>query len=350
MHGYVPGLQKNDSEIIKLNSNENPYPPSPAVFEALEALADDTRSFPQKYPSPTSRALRAGIEDVLKLQPGSVLAGNGSDEVLALLFRGLMDPGQSFVMPDPTYSLYPILARATGLEYETVPVKEDFRIDLDGILRVAESANCKVAIMAMPNAPTGIAEDRESLTRFIEGFPGWVVLDEAYSPFSDFSFMQKAGTDFPNLICTCTFSKAWSLAGMRVGWMVAHPDLIAQIDKIRDSYNLNMAAQSCALAAIRDTNWQSENATKIKQSREKLIQDLNSRGFQCIPSAANFVLARVPDGSAEQARHIEDELEKRSILIRYFAHDRITEYLRISVGTPEQMERLLQALDQILTG
>lgn len=349
MHGYVPGLQKNDPEILKLNSNENPFPPSPDVQKALRDLADPERTSLEKYPSPRSHELRQAIEEALQLKAGTVLAGNGSDEILALLFRGLLDPGQSFVMPDPTYSLYPILAEATGLKFRTVPLDTDFRIDFEGMLESAQQGNpARVAIMAMPNAPTGIAESSDDLDRFIRAFPGWVILDEAYAPFAASSFMQKAGIEYPNLICTSTFSKAWSLAGLRIGWMAAHPELVEQIDKIRDSYNLSRAAQVAGRAAILDTEWQKENARKIKAARQHLVQGLTARGFECLPSSANFVLARVPAASAEQALSIHGALEKRRILIRYFSADRVKEYLRISVGTRQQMDQLLTALDEIL--
>ncbi len=350
MHGYVPGLQKNDSSILKLNSNENPYPPSPAVFQALKDLADPGKTALEKYPSPRSHELRQAIETTLGLEAGTVLVGNGSDEILAMLFRGLMDPGDAFVMPDPTYSLYPVLAEIAGLKYSTVPLKQDFRIDFTGLLKAAQDSNspARVAIMAMPNAPTGLDESADDLERFIQDFPGWVILDEAYAPFGEKSFMQQAGSRFANLICTSTFSKAWSLAGMRVGWMAAHPALIDEIDKIRDSYNLSRAAQMAARAAILDVSWQKENAEKIKASRARLVSGLQQRGFQCIPSSTNFVLARVPEGNPEQARKIHQELEKRNILIRYFSLPRVQEYLRISIGTEKQMDQVLTALDEIL--
>ncbi|HBS06322.1 MAG TPA: histidinol-phosphate transaminase [Leptospiraceae bacterium] len=350
MHGYVPGLQKNDSSILKLNSNENPYRPSRAVFEALQNLADPEKTALEKYPSPRSHELRGAIETTLGLSPDSVLAGNGSDEILAILFRGLMDPGDTFVMPDPTYSLYPVLARAAGLNFRSVPLKDDFHIDFEGLLKASRESTspARVAIMAMPNAPTGLDESAEDLERFIQTFPGWVILDEAYSPFAEKSFMTLAGNRYANLICTSTFSKAWSLAGLRIGWMVAHPELIQQMDKIRDSYNLSRAAQVAARAAILDVSWQTDNANRIKTSREKLIQGLTARGFRCIPSSTNFVLARVPAGSPEQAARIQEEMEKRNILIRYFSHPRVREYLRISVGTDEQMDRVLASLDEIL--
>lgn len=341
MHGYVPGLQKNDPEIIKLNSNENPYPPSEKVFHALHRLSSQEASL-QKYPPPRADALRASIEKRYNLPPGSVLVGNGSDEILALLFRGLLDPGQSFIMPDPTYSLYPILADATGLKPIRIPLN-DFRMPFTEMQEKA-AGKTRVAILAMPNAPTGIYEKSTDLEEFISGFPGWVILDEAYAPFSGEQFMSRAGTEFPNLICTCTFSKAWALAGLRIGWMAAHPLLIEQMDKIRDSYNLSLAAQIAARAAIEDVEWQEQNAARICATRDRLFLELERMGFVCQESSANFVFARVPDGTAEQARALCSYLESRGILIRHFRMPGIEDHVRISVGTDAEIHRLLQEI------
>ena len=347
MHGYVPGLQKNDTEIIKLNSNENPYPPSDAVLKALGSLASGAMPL-QKYPPPRSSGLRSALESRYSLPPGSVLCGNGSDEVLALLFRSLMDPGDSFVMPDPTYSLYPILADAVGVQGIAVPVDEALHIRFDALLTEANARGSKMIIMAMPNAPTGLYESTEQIETLIRSFAGWVVLDEAYAPFAENSFMHRAGTDFPNLICISTFSKAWSLAGMRIGWMAAHPELVQQIDKLRDSYNLSRAAQMAAEAAIADIAWQEENARRIKESREWLQKELSRLGFECLQSSANFVFARVPSGDPNQARSIFEFLEEKKILIRYFSAPRTAPYLRISIGTPEQMEAVVRGIDEFL--
>ena len=348
MEGYVPGLQKNDPEIIKLNSNENPYPPSEAVHGALLALANPIQTPLQKYPAPMAQGLRSAIEKRYGLTEGSVLAGNGSDEVLALLFRSLLDPGQSFIIPRPTYSLYPVLAAATGLRCIEVPLKEDFRMDFSALLKAAAESNSSLIVLAMPNAPTGLAEKEEELEAFVRAFPGWIILDEAYGPFGDVSFMSRAGSEFNNLICTSTFSKAWSLAGLRVGWMAAHPKLIQQVDKIRDSYNLSRAAQIAATAAMEDVDWQKENARKICATRQRLTEELKIRGFDCLDSSANFVFARVPSGSDEEAKRIQVELEKRKILIRYFSSEPIRSYVRISIGTEEEIQKLLMALDEIL--
>ncbi|MCB1139286.1 MAG: histidinol-phosphate transaminase [Leptospiraceae bacterium] len=348
MEGYVPGLQKNDPEIIKLNSNENPYPPSEAVRHALLTLANSAQTPLQKYPAPTAGGLRRAIESRYGLAAGSVLAGNGSDEVLALLFRALLDPGQSFVIARPTYSLYPVLAAATGLKCLEVPLKEDFHMDFSALLKAAAESNSSLIVLAMPNAPTGLSEKKEELEDFIRSFPGWIILDEAYAPFGDVSFMSRAGGEFSNLICTSTFSKAWSLAGLRVGWMAAHPDLIQEVDKIRDSYNLSRAAQMAATAAIEDVDWQKENARKICATRERLATELKSLGFECLESSANFIFARVPSGTDEEAKRIQQELENRKILIRYFSSEPIRSYLRISIGTDKEMDRLLAELDNIL--
>lgn len=366
MHGYVPGLQRNDPEIVKLNTNENPFPVAPAVREAIEtALRDDHLHL---YPEPRSRELRTAIAGHVGLPAEHALIGNGSDEVLTILFRSLLNAGDSIVTASPTYSLYPTLTEILGARVQAIAVGEDWQMNLAAMQSAMQPGSAapggapKLAIITNPNAPTGLLENREAVLEFARANPALTLADEAYADFGDGSVASYAGTaDYPRLLVCGTFSKTYSLAGGRVGWLLAHPDVIAELDKVRDSYNINRLTQVAALAALRDQDELKRRIAIIKDTRAKTIAGLTKLGFRVLPSQANFVFAQAPTNFANQ--HLPDgspadsgghacyeHLTARKILVRYFPGPRTGEFVRITIGTPEQMDKLLAVLGEIKAG
>lgn len=351
MHGYVPGLQTEDPEVIKLNTNENPFPVSDKVRAAL--LAEIESDVLQKYPNPTSAPLRAAIDRLLAggngTNPGArVLIGNGSDEVLTILFRTILAPGEALVVARPTYSLYPVLADIVGARAIEIDVGADWQMNLDEMLARAREPGTKLAIITNPNAPTGLVESKEELLRFARENPGLTLIDEAYVAFGGESLAREAGTpEYPRLLVCSTYSKAYSLAGQRIGWIVAHPDLIGEFDKVRDSYNLSRLAQIAGLAALDDLAEQERRIAVVVENRTRLLQELRALGFECLESKANFIFAKPPERFARDgksaARGYFEHLEARKIMVRYFPSGRIGDWVRITIGTAEQNAKLVAA-------
>jgi histidinol-phosphate aminotransferase len=338
VEGYTPGEQLNVPDIIKLNTNENPYPPSPKVGEALSAITGDAL---RKYPDPLSVELRRACAERYGYDSGDwVMAGNGMDELLAMTIRTFVNPGETVLSVNPTYSLYEILVQLHGARYETVDLNPDG--SLSDALFSAKGALCFVP---RPNAPTGFCESRESMERFCEAFDGIVYIDEAYVDFADDSCM-----DFPkrfdNVIVGRTFSKAFGLAGMRIGVAVANPDIMAEFLKTKDSYNLSGAAQAAGIAAMQDYDYTMAQVAKIKVTRARMTDALRDLGFVIADSQSNFVLARWKDEAS--AKEIFQQLRERAILIRYFDTEGLRDALRISVGTDVEVDALLGALRDIL--
>ncbi len=375
MHGYTPGLQLNDPEIIKLNTNENPFPLSPAAHAAIQAALSDDRL--HLYPEPRSRELRQGIAEHFGVSEDRALIGNGSDEVLSILFRALLEPGDSIVTANPTYSLYPTLTEILGARVQAVPVREDWRMDLGAMLtamrekshtnapattdaRIAGEERRPLAIITNPNAPTGLLESPESVLQFARENPGLTLVDEAYADFGDGSVAKYAGSnDYPRMLVCGTFSKTYSLAGGRVGWLLAHPALIAELDKIRDSYNINRLTQTAALAALQDQAELKRRIASIKETRKYTMDALADLGFETLPGQANFVFTRPPagfaggrnpDGQTAQSpgQCCYEHLRAHKILVRYFSGPRIGDFVRITIGTREQMERLVAVLAELV--
>ena len=338
VQGYTPGEQLNVPDIIKLNTNENPYPPSPKVGEALAALSGDAL---RKYPDPLSVELRQlCAERYGYASEDWVMVGNGMDELLAMTLRTFVDPGETVLSVNPTYSLYEILVQLHGAKYATLALGEDG--SLPEALHTTDAALCFVP---RPNAPTGLSASRESMERLCESFKGIVFIDEAYVDFAEDSCM-----DFPqrydNVIVGRTFSKSFSLAGMRIGIAVANPAIIAEFLKTKDSYNLNAASQAAGCAAMQDYAYMEAQAEKIKTTRARLTEALRELGFEVRDSQANFMLARwkgTPD-----AREIFEHLREKAILVRYFDLDGLEDALRISVGTEAETDALLKALTTFL--
>jgi histidinol-phosphate aminotransferase len=334
VHGYTPGEQLNVPDIIKLNTNENPYPPSPKVAEALASITSDNF---RKYPDPLSVKLRQlSAERYGYPSEEWVIAGNGMDELLAMTLRTFVNPGEHVVSVNPTYSLYTVLVQLHGAEYSELDLEEDG--SLPEALYASDAALCFVP---RPNAPTGLCASRESMERLCESFKGIVYIDEAYVDFADDSCM-----DFPqryeNVIVGRTFSKSFGLAGMRIGVAVANPAIMSEFLKTKDSYNLNWASQAAGVAAMEDYAYMEAQADKIKATRVRLIESLRTLGFSVRDSQSNFVLARW--NGSPSAKVIFERLRDEAILVRYFDFEGLDDALRISIGTDEETDDLLSAL------
>ncbi len=336
IEGYVPGEQPTDGAYIKLNTNENPYPPSPKVFEAVKNVTGEQL---RKYPDATWRGLRSKISEVYGVAPERIFVGNGSDEILSLLIRTFVDPGEKVVYMYPSYVLYETLAAISAVEYEGVELDDNFDLPEDAFERKG-----KIFFLANPNSPTGKPVPLEVVRRLCESFPGIVVADEAYADFGDCSCIDLLG-EYPNLMALRTFSKSFALASIRVGFALAPERLIADLMKTKDSYNVNLLSQVAAEAALDDLEHMRSSVEKIKQTRERLISSLLGMGFDVFPSQTNFILARPPGGAA---REVYEQLKERKILVRYFPIRRLDDRLRITVGTDDEVDALLCALEEIL--
>jgi histidinol-phosphate aminotransferase len=339
VEGYVPGEQPRTQDVIKLNTNENPYPPSPKVLEALRALPE---SSVRKYPEPLAMKLREACAERFGC-PGAdwVVAGNGMDELLALAVRTFTDPGDTILSPYPTYILYETLAKLHGAEIKLVDLDERFRLTEEFY-----ETKARLTFLPRPNSPSGVCAPREAVERLCRESDGIVVIDEAYVDFGDGDCM-----DFPkrfeNAIVMRTFSKSFSLAGMRVGVAVARPELIGEFMKTKDSYNLNAFSQAAGLAAFTDYDYMLANADKVGTTRQHLVAGLKELGFEVPESQANFVLAKW--AGEPSAREIYLELKARGIFVRYFNARRLDDALRITVGTDAEIEALLSALREVIS-
>lgn len=342
---YVPGEQPKVVDLLKLNTNENPYGPSPSAIKAMKAILDDRLRL---YPDPEALALRTEIAACYQVGVDQVFVGNGSDEVLAHIFHGLfLRDGRSVLMPDITYSFYPTYCRLYHVPYETVPLADDFSLSIADYTdeRARRAAGI---IFANPNAPTGIALTLDEISRIAAANPDTVVVvDEAYVDFGAKSAVTLLD-QHDNLLVVHTFSKSRSLAGLRVGFAMGSVELVEGLRRVKDSFNsypLDMLAQAGALAAIKDTAYFDQTRNAIIKSRDQLSLDLQSMGFDVLPSAANFVFAR---HRIVDATKLASSLREKHILVRHFKLPRIEQYLRITIGTDSDCRRLCAALADIL--
>jgi histidinol-phosphate aminotransferase len=338
---YVPGEQPKLPNLIKLNTNENPFGPSPRVIEALHAGSDATLRL---YPDPTASELKQTIADYHGVAPANVFVGNGSDEVLALAFMALLKHDAPLLFPDITYSFYPVYCKLYGIEFQTVPLDDEMRIRAEDYRRP-----CGAIIFPNPNAPTGVGLGLAEIEALLAGHPDAVVLvDEAYIDFGGSSAIALVAR-YPNLLVVQTLSKSRSLAGLRVGLAVGHPDLIEALERVKNSFNsypLDRLALAGAVASYRDEAYFQQTRKAIIAQRSALDEELGELGFEVLPSQANFVFVRHPrHGAAKLAAG----LRERSIIVRHFNLPRISEYLRITIGTAEECEALVEALTE-LTG
>ncbi|MDO9436823.1 MAG: histidinol-phosphate transaminase [Hydrogenophaga sp.] len=340
LHAYTPGEQPQGGGWIKLNTNENPYPPSPLALRRMAEAVDDRLRL---YPDPQSLALRQTIAARQGLQVEQVFVGNGSDEVLAHAFMGLLRHGKPVLVPDISYSFYPVYCGLYGIACQQLPLDDGFRV------RVADYVQPNGGIvLPNPNAPTGIGLPLGELRWLLERNTGSVVVvDEAYVDFGAESAAALIN-EFPQLLVIQTLSKSRALAGLRVGFALGHVDLIQALNTVKDSFNsypLDRVAQAGAQAALEDTLHFADITRRIVHSREWLAAQLAELGFECLPSSANFLLARHPQRSAVQ---LQQALRERKILVRHFKQARIAEHLRITVGSQPECEALVHALSALL--
>jgi len=370
LHPYVYGEQPKIKGLIKLNTNENPYPPSPRVLAAVRAAVDGRLRL---YPNPTAQALREKLARLHRCKPDNLIVGNGSDELLALATRCFVEPlerglqaasrsnaqrrgsGVNAALPSstvqyftPSYSLYPVLADIHGAAKNEVPLRPDFSLpDLADLPRGRQwDFAAALTFVTTPNAPSGRGYSTRELERLCRAQKGVVLLDEAYVDFAEENAL-KLALKHPHVLVARTFSKAYSLCFQRVGYLVGHRDLIAALNKIRDSYNVNGLGQAAAVATLGDLPYYRAHFKKILATREWLGRELTKLGFRVLPSRTNFILARPARLAASEWRQ---ELRARKILVRWFDFPGVSDYLRITVGTAAEAKALVRAARRIVTG
>ncbi|MGP1387484.1 MAG: histidinol-phosphate transaminase [Thainema sp.] len=339
MTGYVPGEQpKPGTSIIKLNTNENPYPPSPKALDVLHHLDSE---WLRRYPDPYANAFRQAVQEALGVPSDWVIVGNGSDEILNVVIRACAEGNRTVAYPMPTYVLYRTLAEIQPAQAVEIPYGDGFELPIDAL--IAEDA--AVTFIATPNSPSGHVVPNEQLRRLAANLSGVLVIDEAYVDFADETALPLI-REFDNVIVIRTLSKGYSLAGLRLGFGMAQPSLLSGLFKVKDSYNIDAIATLVGSAAMRDQEYKNACAEQVKVSRAELFDALQALGFDVLPSQTNFLLARPPAGNAAE---IQQFLKDQGLLVRYFKQPGLDDKLRITVGTDEQNQRLLALLRQFLT-
>ena len=347
VHGltpYVPGEQPKLANLVKLNTNEHPYGPSPKALAAIRAATDDSLRL---YPDPNADALKAALAQRHGLQPNQIFVGNGSDEVLAHAFMALLDQDRALWFPDISYSFYPVYCGLYGVQHRTVPLTDDYAIRVEDYLpRGDERAGA--IIFPNPNAPTGRLLTLAEVERIVAGNPDAVVLvDEAYVDFGGESAITLVDR-YPNLLVVHTFSKSRSLAGLRVGFAAGNAELIEGLERVKNSFNsypLDRLALAGAVASVEDEAHFQDSCQRVIASRESLVTQLVALGFEVLPSGANFIFARHP---GRDGAELANQLRQRAIIVRHFKQARIDQFLRITIGTDAQCALLVEALREIL--
>jgi len=344
LHPYVPGEQPRIPGLIKLNTNENPYPPSPKVLAAIKAAVDGRMRL---YPNPTAEGLRGQLAKFHGCAPEHFIAGNGSDELLALATRAFVDPGQTVQFFTPSYSLYPVLADIHGARRNAVPLAADFALPSLAQLRRGGAWDFRAALtfITTPNAPSGRGYSTAELKELCRAQKGVVILDEAYVDFAREHAFALA-LQFPQVLVARTFSKAYSLCSLRVGYFAGHPAKIAALHKIRDSYNVNGLGQVAAAATLRDLPYYRRNFKRLIATRERLSAQLRALGFDVPPSQTNFIFVRPPRWPAARW---QQKLRKERVLVRWFDAPATRDFLRITIGTDAEADALLRAVRGMLS-
>jgi histidinol-phosphate aminotransferase len=332
MQGYTPGEQPRGGEVIKLNTNENPYPPSPRVFEAIRAAL--TGDGLRKYPDPLGADFRRTAGRVLGVDPDGILIGNGSDDILTILTRAFVPEGGLVISPTPSYLLYRTLADIQSARFQTVPYTANWRLPDPWPIRGAS-----LTFIANPNSPSGTCVPLAELERLIDQAGAPVVIDEAYVDFADGNALPLLRR--PNVVITRTLSKSYALAGIRFGYALADPALVRELVKVKDSYNCDVLSLAAATAALEDQDYLRETRTKILATRDRMTAELVRLGFEVTLSHANFVWCRRKD---RPVRPIYDSLKEKRVLVRYMVYDGYGDGLRISVGSDPDIDRLLDLL------
>jgi histidinol-phosphate aminotransferase len=340
--GYTPGFQPKAAEVVKLNTNENPYPPSPQVMQVLAGIRPEQL---RRYPDPLGTAFREAAAELHGVTADNVMCCNGGDDLLSIAVRAFCDQRRPLAYPVPTYSLYPVLAKLQDCEAIEVAFDKEFNLPAS-LVRTGAA----LTIVCNPNAPTGTVVPAGELASLAAELKGVLLIDEAYVDFAEFNCVSLT-RDFGNVIVLRSLSKGYSLAGLRFGYAIAHKDLIDGLIKVKDSYNVDAVAIALATAAIKDQAYFRQNVEKIKQERQVLTERLRALGFAVRDSSSNFVFAQVgaKNLSPVQAARIQGQLAQRNIFVRYWNAPGISDKLRISVGTKEQNEELIEALKEIVS-
>jgi histidinol-phosphate aminotransferase len=338
MASYIPGEQpKRGTGVIKLNSNENAYPPSPAALAALQNIEGE---WLRRYPEPFGGEFRQAASQVLGVPSDWIIVGNGSDEILNVIMRACTEPGRKVVYPTPTYVLYRTLTEMQAADIVEIPYSEDYQLPVAELI----AANGAVTFIASPNSPSGHVVPIEDLEKLASQLSGILVIDEAYVDFAEADALALV-KEYENVIIIRTLSKGYSLAGLRLGFGVAHPKLLQGLFKVKDSYNIDAIACAVATAAITDQAYKNACVAKIKASRTKLASELKQLNFHVWDSHTNFLLVQPPQSNAE---FIYQKLKEQKILIRYFPHPGLLDKLRITVGTDEQNQILVEAIKALM--
>lgn len=339
MEGYTPGEQPGPgSRVVKLNTNENPFPPSPKVMQAIREIeAENLR----RYPNPTADGFRAAAAKLHGVTPDMIIAGNGSDDILTIATRTFVPPGGTLAYPEPTYSLYPVLAQLEEAKSATVEWGRDFTLPIDALVATKADA----IYLANPNAPTGTFVSPMKVAELAKAFDGLVLIDEAYADFADDNCLGLVA-DRPNVVIARTLSKAYSLAGLRFGYAIAQPPVIGEMMKVKDSYNTDAISIIAATAAIEDQEYARDKWEYVRSERQRMSSELTQLGWDVLPSQANFILVTVPDGRGRQAYQ---GLKTQGILVRYFDKPGLKDKLRITIGQAHENNALLAGIKALST-
>jgi histidinol-phosphate aminotransferase len=331
MTGYVPGEQPaSGTRVVKLNTNENPFPPSPKVLQAIREIEPEQL---RRYPNPTAAPFREAAAKVLNVRPDMIIAGNGSDDVLAFAMQTFLAPGEVLAYPDPTYSLYPVLAELDDVKVTTVPWETDWALPIDALL----ATKARAIFLANPNAPSGTFVSPQRIDELARRFDGLVLVDEAYVDFADDNCLPLVAKN-ENLVISRTLSKAYSLAGLRFGFAVGQPQVIAEMNKARDSYPCDAISIVAATAAINDQEYAHEKWDQVRAERQRLTVELTQLGWTVLPSQANFIFAAAPDGRGRAAYL---GLKGQGILVRHFDSPGLADKIRITVGNGQENNALI---------
>jgi len=340
--GYVPGEQPKSKSVIKLNTNENPYPPSPECAKVLKSFDLDRL---RRYCDPNCCELRSALAELNATTPDRIFVGNGSDEVLSLAARCFVEDDEAIGSLDPSYSLYRTLAEIRNVKWRGTPLATNQSTSVHLHLSPSPSTPVSLFLLTNPNAPTGTVTPKAEIEKFAKSFKGVLLIDEAYGDFAEWNCMDLATEDSNrNVIVMRTFSKSYSLAGLRVGYCVGPEDLIEAMYKAKDSYNVDAVAQAVATAAAKDQKWMRANVAKVVAERARLTRELERRGWDVLPSQSNFLFAKPAHLPAAE---LFDRLRKRNIFVRYFTSPKTADRLRVTIGTRTQMNRLLKAIDEL---
>lgn len=338
MIGYVPGEQPSDPKVVKLNTNENPYPPSENVLAALASMnAEQLR----RYPEPTAAMFRETAANILGFLPEQIICGNGSDELLTMATRAFVGSQGLMAYPVPSYSLYRTLAHIEDAGFVEIPFGPDWTLPEE-----LYSSRASLTLLCNPNAPSGTMIEADEVAHLAKRLDGVLIVDEAYVDFADSNCLELVDKH-KNVLVLRSLSKGYSLAGLRFGYGIGHRKLIVGLNKVKDSYNCDALSVMLATEAITDQEAMGENARKVKDERERLSERLRAADFAVPKSQANFLLARMPAGCALTAKQLYKQLKERNVYVRYLEQMHLAECVRITLGTPEQNEALLETMRQI---